>query len=147
MQSSEAMPHAAPADHEHDLTEEALYALPVHGPDGRVATVRRAMKMRQKDFAEAIDVARETVSHWENLFPPDDPEGRGGEPRQQTTRAKSAAIAELCRERLGLHMRPDAFYGLVVDNVLTELRREQERQGAQLTEALELLGQLMRRTT
>jgi DNA-binding XRE family transcriptional regulator len=86
------------------MDEQDLLALPVHGPNGRIAAVRREMGLRQQDFAEAVGTSRETVSHWENV-------DENGQPRQRTTRRSSARIADIVRQRLGLDVSDRVFSG------------------------------------
>jgi DNA-binding XRE family transcriptional regulator len=126
------------------LNEQELYVLPVHGQHGRIAAVRRELGMTQGEFAAACNTSRETVSHWENVYPDDDPEGRAGEPRQRTTRASSKAIAELVRKELGLAVRDDAFYGWG-DHPLDAMRIEQQQMAEQIEQILALLGEIKRK--
>jgi hypothetical protein len=90
------------------LTLRTLAVLPVHGPRGRVAAVRRALQLRQVDFAQEIvkrggRTSRESISHWENL----DSEGA---PRARVSRRNAAVIALLIRDRLGLGASEELFY-------------------------------------
>jgi transcriptional regulator with XRE-family HTH domain len=59
--------------------------------------------MRQVDFAEAIGVSRETVSHWENIGP-------DGNPRAMVRKRYSRVIASLVQQRLGESVRAGAFF-------------------------------------
>jgi transcriptional regulator with XRE-family HTH domain len=117
--------------------ERDIYDLPVHGPDGRIAVIRRRLGLRQVDFARAVGTSRETVSHWENLGP-------DGEPRQRATRKNARAIAELARERLGLNLDESAFLG-AGETAFEVLSRRQELMQQQLDRAIELLNELTRR--
>lgn len=66
---------------------------PIHGPDGRVAAFRRALRLRQKDLAAVLGdcggkASRETISHWENLY-------GDGRPRARVSRRNAVALARL----------------------------------------------------
>ncbi|HET7138506.1 MAG TPA: helix-turn-helix domain-containing protein [Gaiellaceae bacterium] len=74
----------------------------VHGPRGKIALVRQLLGMRQLEFARALGVSRESVSHWENL-------DADGLPRQRVTPKNAAAIAELVSSRLGEAVPASAF--------------------------------------
>jgi transcriptional regulator with XRE-family HTH domain len=75
----------------------------LHGPKGRIRLARELMGMRQFDFARAVGVSRETVSHWENL-------DELGQPRQRITERNAAVIARLLSECLNEPIDGTAFY-------------------------------------
>jgi transcriptional regulator with XRE-family HTH domain len=82
------------------LTVQDLLRIPVHGPYGRIATVRSLLELRQTDLASELKArggraSRETVSHWENF-------DATGQPRARMTLRNAAALAALVRDRLVL---------------------------------------------
>jgi DNA-binding XRE family transcriptional regulator len=132
VQPRAARPVTSPA-----LNQKVLYTLPVHGPDGRIAAVRRKLRMTQAEFGAAIGASRETVSHWENL-------DENGTPRQRTTRRSAVAIATVARERLGYPGDAEIFFS--DDETAWDcLRREQRTISEQLGQALDLLATIIRR--
>jgi DNA-binding XRE family transcriptional regulator/predicted DNA-binding transcriptional regulator AlpA len=94
-----------------------FYDRPVHGPEGRVAAARRELGLRQVDFAPAVGVSRETVSHWENVR-------AEGTPRARVSWRHAAGIAALVQEQLGELATPEDFFApreSPVDRVSAEL--------------------------
>jgi DNA-binding transcriptional regulator YiaG len=119
------------------LTEDELFALPVHGPHGRIASVRHAMRLDQADFGKAVGKSRETVSHWENV-------DSAGKPRQRTNRQSSKLIARLARDELGLVIHDGAFCGSA-EGPVDEMRRYQQEFASGQEEILALVAELRSR--
>jgi transcriptional regulator with XRE-family HTH domain len=90
------------------LLRQQLATLPVHGPNGRVAALRAALRLRQVDLARAINergghASRETVSRWENF-------DAAGIPRSRVSRRNAEVLAAIARDRLEFPATPEVFY-------------------------------------
>jgi transcriptional regulator with XRE-family HTH domain len=124
------------------LDFKKLAAAPIHGPDGRVALVRRALELRQTDFAVLMTelggrVSRETVSHWENF-------DEHGNPRARMTRRNAGVIARLTRERLGIEEASEAMFFEPDETAWDQLNRRQLAMTAQIEELVSVVKQLQK---
>lgn len=122
---------------DHVANSALLLPLPVHGPHGRIAAVRRRLGLTQRDLAVAVSsfggrASRETVSRWENV-------DANGCPRARMGALNAAAFAALSTAR-GLPLASDLFIERAETPVEAVVRRQ-----AEITLQLEQLVLALRR--